>query len=86
MGLRGGFRQSLLLDSDRVVRVQFQCRTPQSARTSWNGSGGHVLPGLDPVVPEKLTPIGTQQVTLPRLSVNGRGPNVLAVRSRSIIA
>ena len=43
-----------------MVRVQFQCRTPQSARTSWNGSGGHVLPGLDPVVREKLDPINTE--------------------------
>jgi len=32
----------------------------QSALTSRNGYGGHVLPGLDPVVPEKLNPIGTQ--------------------------
>jgi hypothetical protein len=60
VGLRGGFRQSLFLDSDRVVRFQFQCRNTQSARTSRNGSGGHVFPGLDSVVPEKLNPIGTQ--------------------------
>ena len=59
VGLRGGFRQSLFLDRDRMVRVQCERRAPLSAGTSRNSSGGHVLPGLAAVVTEKLNSVGT---------------------------